>query len=178
LRSISGRKAPRPLLVLRADGSYDSIEHDARVKLVAAALVSGEAVTADRFALEHAGWVNSGTEAHSFPAVRCDFRGYTVHINGKLVEEEHLRHTLSLAYSPKIDVLCSVAVSTPTPENRNRKTPFTVPGGFTRTKALACEYESVQVLTQTHKTHYSRGCCIDEQRAPTALQGGSAQSRQ
>ena len=48
--------ARRPLLMLLPDGSFDSFELDAGFRLAHAALVSGEAVTVDRAALEMVGW--------------------------------------------------------------------------------------------------------------------------
>ena len=86
----------RPLLVLLDDGSFDSLEHDARVRLVHRALVSGDAVAADRYALEHAGWVEKDRAKSPAPEVRGEFCEYVVLINGKEVEKGHILQRLQV----------------------------------------------------------------------------------
>ena len=127
----ASRKSRRPLLVLLPDGSFDSLEHDARVRLVHRALVSGDAVAIPRFALKHeAGWVETDRAKSPAPEVRGEFCEYVVLINGKEVEKGHILQRLQVEQrrgQPTVELLSRVAVPTPLAGEPGRKTPFTIP---------------------------------------------------
>jgi hypothetical protein len=126
--------------VLMPDGTFDALEYDANVNLgpaapgdlllVHRALVSGEAVVADRYALEHAGWVEKDRAKSPAPEVRGEFCEYLVLINGNEVEKGHILQRLEVEQrrgQSTVSLRSRVTVHTPMPGEPNRKTPFTVP---------------------------------------------------
>ena len=113
---LNASRKSRPLLVLNDDGSFDSLEHDARVRLVHRALVSGDAVAADLYALEHAGWVENDRAKSPAPEVRGEFCEYVVLINDKEVENGHILQRLQVEQrrgEPTVEIMSRVAVPTP-----------------------------------------------------------------
>jgi hypothetical protein len=127
------RTVRRPLLVLLPDGTFNSFEHDARVRLMHAALVSGEDVTIAHEALQQAG---VQAERQESALARGKFCEYSVTVNGKQVDmgsnlrEDAIHEQLLLQQrrgQPDIAVFARVSVPAPTPSDPNLKRQAHVP---------------------------------------------------
>ena len=152
---LNASRKSRPLLVLNDDGSFDSLEHDARVRLVHRALVSGDAVAIPRFALEHeAGWVETDRAKSPAPKVRGEFCEYVVLINDKEVEKGHILQRLQVEQrrgEPTVEIMSRVTVPTPLAGEPGRKTTFTIRAQFCQQSGTPAEWRTAHAAEQQER---------------------------